>query len=141
MRFLALTTALAAATAAFAQEALRFGVVTVDGDSTVSAGDVRALITLLRSQRPTDHALQTVTLVYNSTLARYKPETVDFLMQGTRTNGDPTPWVVLARNDYGADQKILRKDVRIPDAVGAFGADVPNWGVSPSLPPLASDVV
>ena len=53
MRFLALTTALAAATAAFAQEALRFGVVTVDGDSTVSAGDVRTL-TILRSQRPTD---------------------------------------------------------------------------------------
>ncbi|KAL1680649.1 hypothetical protein EV122DRAFT_207544 [Schizophyllum commune] len=110
MRFLALTTALAVATAAFAQEALRFGVVTVDGDSTVSAGD-------------------TVTLVYNSTLARYKPETVDFLMHETRTNGDPTPWVVLARNEYGADQKILRTDVRIPDAVGAFGADVPNWGV------------
>ena len=84
--------------------------------------------------------MQTLTLVYNSTLARYKPETVDFLMQGTRTNGDPTPWVVLARNDYGADQKILRKDVRIPDAVGAFGADVPNWGVSPSsLPPIFDD--
>ena len=53
MRFLALTTALAAATATFAQEALRFGVVTVDGDSTVSAGDVRTL-TILRSQRLTD---------------------------------------------------------------------------------------
>ncbi|KAL1745961.1 hypothetical protein HDZ31DRAFT_62626 [Schizophyllum fasciatum] len=110
MRFLALTAALSAATAAFAQEALRFGVVSVDGESTVSAGD-------------------TLSLVYNSTLARYKPQTVDFLMQGTRKNGDPTPWVLLARNEYGADQKILRKDVEIPDAVGAFGDDVVGWGV------------
>ncbi|KAF9019372.1 hypothetical protein BDZ89DRAFT_959287 [Hymenopellis radicata] len=69
------------------QEAIRFGSVNVS-PSTVSTGD-------------------SFEITYNSTLARFKPDFVDFFIQGTRSNGDPTPYVVLSRHDYG-EQKDKR---------------------------------
>ncbi|TRM69241.1 hypothetical protein BD626DRAFT_563014 [Schizophyllum amplum] len=108
MRFFALASVLAAATCALAQEAARYGAVTIDGDNTVSAG-------------------QTFSVTYNSTVARYTPKTVDFVLQGTLPNGNRSPYVVLARNDISADQKVLQQDLTMPDITTALGSDITNW--------------
>ncbi|KAI5891206.1 uncharacterized protein SCHCODRAFT_02580601 [Schizophyllum commune H4-8] len=108
MRFFSIAAALSAATVALAQEAARYGALTVDSGSNISAG-------------------QTLSLTYNSTVARYTPKTVDFVLQGTRTNGNQTPYVILERNDYSADQKVLQKDITFPDVKKAIGDDVSNW--------------
>ncbi|KAI5891197.1 uncharacterized protein SCHCODRAFT_02580581 [Schizophyllum commune H4-8] len=108
MRFFSIAAALSAATVALAQEAARYGALTVDSGSNISAG-------------------QTLSLTYNSTVARYTPKTVDFVLQGTRANGNQTPYVILERNDYSADQKVLQKDITFPDVKSAIGDDVSNW--------------
>ncbi|KAL1760792.1 hypothetical protein FB107DRAFT_255966 [Schizophyllum commune] len=108
MRFFSIAAALSAATVALAQEALRYGTLTVNSDSNISAG-------------------QTLSLTYNSTVARYTPKTVDFVLQGTRANGNQTPFVILERNDYSADQKVLQKDITFPDVKTAIGDDVSSW--------------
>ncbi|TRM57253.1 hypothetical protein BD626DRAFT_574708 [Schizophyllum amplum] len=108
MRFFALTSVLAAATCALAQEAARYGAVSIDGSNTVSAG-------------------QTFSVTYNSTAARYTPKTVDFLLQGTMPNGDRSAYVVLARNDFPADQDVLQQDLTMPDVTASLGSDITNW--------------
>ncbi|TRM67035.1 hypothetical protein BD626DRAFT_396575 [Schizophyllum amplum] len=108
MRFFALTSVLAVASCALAQEAARYGAVTINGDNTVSAG-------------------QTFSVTYNSTVARYTPNTVDFLLQGTLPNGKRSAYVVLARNDFSADQEVLQQDLTMPDVTTALGSDITNW--------------
>ncbi|KAF8913555.1 hypothetical protein CPB85DRAFT_1299400 [Mucidula mucida] len=87
------------------QEAARFGSVNVS-PSTVSTGD-------------------SFEITYNSTLARFKPDYVDFFIQGTRSNGNPTPYVVLSRHDYGGaeGQTILTSTETTPDLASLGPAD------------------
>ncbi|KIY64709.1 hypothetical protein CYLTODRAFT_380528 [Cylindrobasidium torrendii FP15055 ss-10] len=93
-----------AAAAVSAQEAIRFGSVNIE-PSTLTNGS-------------------SFTVTYNSTLARYKPLSVDFLIQGTRANGDPTAYISLSRHDYGANQTILQSNETTPDIAGALGDDI-----------------
>ncbi|KIY72477.1 hypothetical protein CYLTODRAFT_417872 [Cylindrobasidium torrendii FP15055 ss-10] len=95
-----LVSVVAAATAVSAQEAVRYGVVDVT-PTELSAGS-------------------SFTVTYNSTLARWQPEAVDFLLQRT-ANGQPTGgYVSLQRNDYAPDQTILSADLQTPD-LSKFG--------------------
>ncbi|THU89171.1 hypothetical protein K435DRAFT_915397 [Dendrothele bispora CBS 962.96] len=73
---------------------------------------------------------QDVTITYNATTAAsadHQPEFVDLYIQGTFTNGNPSPRVLLQRNDFGADQVILTIDTTIPEAINNLGAS--NWNV------------
>ncbi|KAL0569982.1 hypothetical protein V5O48_011975 [Marasmius crinis-equi] len=94
MRFTAAFTALAAAGLVAAQEALRFGVVTVN-PSEVAAGE-------------------TLNIHYDSSQARWHPLYVDFHMQGKFANGNPTPNLVLSRNTFGANDVVLDVSVPVP---------------------------
>ncbi|KAJ8084765.1 hypothetical protein PM082_003542 [Marasmius tenuissimus] len=94
MRFTVAFTALAAAGFAAAQEALRFGTVSVNPTS-VAPGE-------------------TLNIHYDASKARWQPETVDFHMQGKFANGNPTPNLILSRNDLAADKKTLDVSVTVP---------------------------
>ncbi|THU89169.1 hypothetical protein K435DRAFT_802952 [Dendrothele bispora CBS 962.96] len=78
---------------------------------------------------------QDVTITYNATTAAsagHQPEFVDFFIQGTFADtGNPTPQVLLQRNDFGADQVILTSDITIPEAINNLGAS--NWNVLASI--------
>ncbi|EEB89383.1 hypothetical protein MPER_12521 [Moniliophthora perniciosa FA553] len=114
MRF---TTVLAAlATVGFAaaaplesrQEALRFGVVNVNGGSgPVAPG-------------------QTFEIQYDSSRARFHPMFVDFFVQGRFADtGNPTPRLLLSRNEFGADAVTLSSTATLPpvDKLGQTN----NW--------------
>ncbi|KAL1745960.1 hypothetical protein HDZ31DRAFT_35267 [Schizophyllum fasciatum] len=108
MRFSTFVVALSTASVALAQEAARFGLLTVDGKTDVSVGE-------------------TLSLTYDSSAAQYVPQTVDFVLQGTRKNGNLTPYVVLSREDVSADQKVVHKEFQVPDVIAAYGNDVASW--------------
>ncbi|THU93212.1 hypothetical protein K435DRAFT_779970 [Dendrothele bispora CBS 962.96] len=114
MRFSTLLSTVAAAASfgfAAAQEAARFGSVSVSPCPFTGGQDV--------------------TITYNATTAAsagHQPELVDFFIQGTFTDtGNPSPRVLLQRNDFGADQVILTSDITIPEAINNFGAS--DWNV------------
>ncbi|KAF9072707.1 hypothetical protein BDP27DRAFT_1261131 [Rhodocollybia butyracea] len=89
--------AAAGATMVSAQEAARFGIVT----TTVPSG-------LLSPN-------ESIAIKYNSTLAANQPIFIDFIMQGGRSNGFALPTLLISRNIYGADQKLLLQNATAPD--------------------------
>ncbi|THU93185.1 hypothetical protein K435DRAFT_757689 [Dendrothele bispora CBS 962.96] len=116
MRFFASTifTAIFAASSAVlvsAQEAARFGFVSVSPSTQVNVGDP-------------------ITITYNSTSARAQPEFVDFYLQGQFSSGRPTPYFLIQRNEYDAEEgganenKLLILDTTAPN-VTQFG--IQNW--------------
>ncbi|KAF9270842.1 hypothetical protein L218DRAFT_952912 [Marasmius fiardii PR-910] len=94
MRFFTVLAATATFGFTVAQEAARFGYVSVN-PSTTSRG-------------------QTIEITYNSTTAVHQPQFVDFYLQGQISAQRPTPYILLSRNSYGANDRVLIRDVTIP---------------------------
>ncbi|KAK7031037.1 hypothetical protein VNI00_013827 [Paramarasmius palmivorus] len=84
MRFSAVFVALVTAGFTVAQEAVRFG--------TVDNFDIH----------------------YDASKARNHPLFVDFFVQGKFANGNPTPRLLLSRNEFGADTVTLDKTATLP---------------------------
>ncbi|KAK7471954.1 hypothetical protein VKT23_000060 [Stygiomarasmius scandens] len=74
---------------------------------------------------------QDVTITYNATTAAaagHQPQFLDFFIQGKFSDtGNPTPRVLLQRNDFGADQVIFTLDTTIPEPINNLGAS--DWNV------------
>ncbi|THU96046.1 hypothetical protein K435DRAFT_797652 [Dendrothele bispora CBS 962.96] len=88
------------------QEAARFGLVSVTPSDFVGGDDI--------------------TIVYNASTATHQPEFVDFYIQGTFTDtSNRTPFFLIQRNDFAADQQILTLNEHVPDALNNLGAG--NW--------------
>ncbi|KIK62589.1 hypothetical protein GYMLUDRAFT_58316 [Collybiopsis luxurians FD-317 M1] len=90
-----------AATAGFAlvsaQEAGRFGTVTVS-----PSGD---------SLAPNE----VITVTYNSSFATQQPLFVDFYLEGTFSDGNAAPNLLISRNTYGAHQTLLVQNETLPN--------------------------
>ncbi|KAE9407106.1 hypothetical protein BT96DRAFT_914967 [Gymnopus androsaceus JB14] len=79
-----------------AQEAARFGLVNVSPAGPLTANE-------------------SITITYNSTSATNQPLFVDFYLEGTFSNGNAAPNLLISRNTYGASQTLLVQDATIPD--------------------------
>ncbi|KAK7025474.1 hypothetical protein VNI00_016003 [Paramarasmius palmivorus] len=115
MRFSAVFVALATAGFAVAQEALRFGTVDVVGNTQITPGEACIFpfsSTLIVAN--TILFIQNFDIHYDASKARNHPLFVDFFVQGKFANGNPTPRLLLSRNEFGADAVTLDKTATLP---------------------------
>ncbi|KIK55574.1 hypothetical protein GYMLUDRAFT_76493 [Collybiopsis luxurians FD-317 M1] len=97
MRFFSALFAVAAGVALVsAQEAARFGIVTVSPSGPLTPSE-------------------NITVLYNSSLATHQPLFVDFYLEGEFSNGNAAPNLLISRNTYGANQTILLKNETLPN--------------------------
>ncbi|KAF5392840.1 hypothetical protein D9757_000969 [Collybiopsis confluens] len=96
MRFFSALVTAASVALVSAQEAARFGIVNVAPAGPLTPNEA-------------------ITVTYNSTLATHQPLFVDFYLEGTFSNGNSAPNLLISRNTYGASQTLLVQDETLPD--------------------------
>ncbi|KAF5392703.1 hypothetical protein D9757_000970 [Collybiopsis confluens] len=96
MRFFSAFVAAASVALVSAQEAARFGFANVSPAGRLTPNEA-------------------ITVTYNSTLATHQPLFVDFYLEGTFSNGNPAPNLLISRNTYGAHQTLLVQKETLPD--------------------------